>query len=229
MKKVDPIINANTPKKVSVFAAPESRPTFDPIIESKVNPSPQLLASKSIQTSVSQKTSGALVPRFYSGDVRAFETINDAKIAFDKYIHENDIKLEFSAEKGFDYKIVFQAIILCKFLSTVKWLFNDFKHEYNAIYAIKTFWKKTTWQVRYNKPTFTFEISTGCNNNGILQSGTYRNQNIDMVSYLAIAISDYIYKAQYSVPKARMDDFLKASVDLSKVRKAGEIDTYMLP
>lgn len=50
-----------------------------------------------------------------------------------------------------------------------------------------------------------------------------------MFEPLSYAISDYIYKAQYSVPKSRMDEYLIILSELSKLRKVGDIDIYMLP
>lgn len=230
MKKDEFSSNIIRPKYVPTY-----KPAFDVIPEritpklvSKVNPVPKA-TSPTTTSNVTQKPTRVLVPQFHSGDIRAFESIQDAKIAFDRYIYDNDIKLDFSAEKGFDYRTVFQAIILCKFLSTVKWLFKDFRKLYNINFSIKLLWKRTTWHATYNKPAFTFNIVTGSNGNGTLQSGTYNNQNIYMFEPLSYAISDYIYKAQYSVPKSRMDEYLIILSELSKLRKVGDIDICMLP
>lgn len=48
-----------------------------------------------------------------------------------------------------------------------------------------------------------------------------------MFEPLSYAISDYIYKAQYSVPKSRMDEYLIILSELSKLRKVGDIDIYI--
>ena len=149
-----------------------------PVIPSKVNPS-------NISSSISTpQISATKIPLFVGSDIRAFDSIEEAYHAFNLYVYDKDLKLEYNSDKGFDYKVVFQAIILCKFLSTIKWKFDEFKKYYRIEYQIKRFWKQSTWRATYNNLTYQFIIQTGYTFGGYTQCGNYQNPRYVHISWI---------------------------------------------
>ena len=194
-----------------------------PIIPSKVNPT-----NISCNTST-QRLSPTKIPFFVGSDIRAFDSIEEAYHAFNLYVYDKDLKLEYNTDKGFDYKTIFQAIILCKFLSTVKWKFEEFRKYYRIEYQIKRFWKQSTWKASYNNLTYQFVIQTGYTSGGYIQCGSYQNSNMDMCTYLGFCITDYVRKAQSVLPMERQAEILNLLVRLSNIRSRHDIDFDLLP
>lgn len=170
-----------------------------------------------------------LGPRYKVNDIKGFLSLEDAISAFEHYIYPNELKLEFNHDVGFNYKLTFQVLILCKFVLTVYLNFQEFCKHYNIIFNCKRFWKRTTWKASYNRANYTFEISSGFNDSGSLSYGIHNNKKINLEHYLSTCLSDYILTAKEYVPQKRFDEFVDKLNILNKISRVGGINFDLHP
>lgn len=128
-----------------------------------------------------------------------------------------DIKfIKPSQPSMWDAKII-ECAFVCKILKTLSSRFKDEHKDYLFTYRSKIFYNVTTFNIKYNKDTYGFEVNTGLSfGNGIFE---IKNENFDLSEAAEILLDALIIAAKKELPQTKYDFLVKRCNEIKSLKE----------
>jgi hypothetical protein len=128
----------------------------------------------------------------------------------DYYLRTGEVKIKCHKNIYKDERALIDAAILCKVFRTFELYYDELINKYNVKHVGHTFWDYTTWQLKYKRETYTFEIhsSNFCGQPNYI-SQFFEDMSCckaDIATYanfLQQYITDVLKELNYYAPKER--------------------------